>query len=103
MPDFFHANDVLSWTFRRRLSYTICPKTGSFHLLVEIFGKAFTDVPKVCPETRFKVAEFYLPPPLHPHGRFRISFLVSTRAPNVGRSFDLPLPSHRGLKLESAD
>ncbi|GBO43874.1 hypothetical protein AVEN_241468-1, partial [Araneus ventricosus] len=28
---------------------------------------------------------------------------VFTRGPNVGRSFALPLPSHRGLKLESAD
>ncbi|GBM00039.1 hypothetical protein AVEN_53623-1 [Araneus ventricosus] len=33
----------------------------------------------------------------------RISdFLASSRGPNLGRSFDVPLPSHRGPKLESA-
>ncbi|GBM31274.1 hypothetical protein AVEN_91276-1 [Araneus ventricosus] len=29
-------------------------------------------------------------------------FLTSTRGPNLGISFDEPLPSHRGPKLESA-
>ncbi|GBN30373.1 hypothetical protein AVEN_209106-1 [Araneus ventricosus] len=55
----------------------------------------------VCFETRFKVAEFY-PPPLHLRGKFRVSFLPSTRGLNVSISFDLPLPSNRGPKLESA-
>ncbi|GBM69038.1 hypothetical protein AVEN_236144-1 [Araneus ventricosus] len=41
--------------------------------------------------------------PLHQHGGFRVSFLASTRGPNVGRSFVFPLASHRGPKLESAD
>ncbi|GBM39779.1 hypothetical protein AVEN_25000-1 [Araneus ventricosus] len=36
------------------------------------------------------------------HGGFRVSFLASTRGPNVGRSFVLLLPSHRGPKLEPA-
>ncbi|GBM29899.1 hypothetical protein AVEN_246459-1 [Araneus ventricosus] len=58
---------------------------------------------KVCFETSFKVVEFYLPyPPLPLRGRFRVSFLPSTRGLNVGRSFDVPLPSNRGPKLESA-
>ncbi|GBN17129.1 hypothetical protein AVEN_273988-1, partial [Araneus ventricosus] len=37
------------------------------------------------------------------HRGFRVSSLASTRGPNVSRSFVLPLPSHRGSKLESAD
>ncbi|GBN05715.1 hypothetical protein AVEN_207662-1 [Araneus ventricosus] len=54
---------------------------------------------KVCFETRFKVAEFLsrFPPP--PYGEFRVSFLGI----DVGRSFVLQLPSHRGPKLESTD
>ncbi|GBM63658.1 hypothetical protein AVEN_253125-1 [Araneus ventricosus] len=59
---------------------------------------------KVCFETRFKVEEFLPPftsPP--PHGGFRVSFLASTRGPNVDRSFVPPLASHRVPKLESAN
>ncbi|GBN70848.1 hypothetical protein AVEN_189018-1 [Araneus ventricosus] len=36
-------------------------------------------------------------------GVILVSFLASTEGPNVGRSFVLPLRSHRGPKLESAD
>ncbi|GBO37280.1 hypothetical protein AVEN_253813-1 [Araneus ventricosus] len=59
---------------------------------------------KVCFEARLKVAEFlspFTPPPLH--GGFRVSLLASTRGANVGRSFVLPLPSHRSPKLESVE
>ncbi|GBO10721.1 hypothetical protein AVEN_259800-1 [Araneus ventricosus] len=56
----------------------------------------------VCFETRFKVEEFYLPILFLLRGRFRVSFRLSTRDLNVGRSFDVPVPSHRGPKLESA-
>ncbi|GBN90242.1 hypothetical protein AVEN_41542-1 [Araneus ventricosus] len=57
---------------------------------------------KVCFETRFEVAEFYPSPPLPLRGRFRVSFLPSKRGLNVGICFDVPLPSLRGPKLESA-
>ncbi|GBM42895.1 hypothetical protein AVEN_240828-1 [Araneus ventricosus] len=56
---------------------------------------------KVCFETRLEVAEFYLPPLLSLRGRFRVSFLPSKRGLNVDICFDVPLPSHRGPKLES--
>ncbi|GBM54425.1 hypothetical protein AVEN_275631-1 [Araneus ventricosus] len=56
----------------------------------------------VCFETRFKVEEFYFPILFLLRGRFRVSFRPSTRGLNVGRFFDVPLPSNRGPKLESA-
>ncbi|GBM33507.1 hypothetical protein AVEN_273004-1 [Araneus ventricosus] len=41
--------------------------------------------------------------PLLPlRGRFRVSFLSSTRGLNVGRSVDVPLPSNSGPNLETA-
>ncbi|GBM82419.1 hypothetical protein AVEN_125855-1 [Araneus ventricosus] len=41
-------------------------------------------------------------PPISPHTRRISDFLASSRGPNLGRSFDVPLPSHQGPKLESA-
>ncbi|GBL84072.1 hypothetical protein AVEN_100921-1 [Araneus ventricosus] len=44
-----------------------------------------------------------LPPlPLPLRGRFRVSFLPSTQGLSVGRSVNVPLPSNRGPKWESA-
>ncbi|GBM37168.1 hypothetical protein AVEN_56340-1 [Araneus ventricosus] len=75
-------------------------------ILVEKLGKTFTDVPKFV--MRLGSQSWNSSHPISssttpPHGGFRVSFLASTRGSNVGRSFVLPLPSHRGPKLESAD
>ncbi|GBM68810.1 hypothetical protein AVEN_22281-1 [Araneus ventricosus] len=70
---------------------------------VEKLGKAFADVPKFVLRQGSKSQNRTHPSPLPPHGGIRVSFLPSSRGANVGRSFVLPLPSHRGLKLESAD
>ncbi|GBN46984.1 hypothetical protein AVEN_18391-1 [Araneus ventricosus] len=43
-----------------------------------------------------------LPPPLPLRWRFRVSILPSTRGLKLGRSFDVPLPSNQGPKLEPA-
>ncbi|GBM71449.1 hypothetical protein AVEN_127412-1 [Araneus ventricosus] len=76
---------------------SICSK---FHRIKQIIHGCS----KVCLETRFKVSEFLLPLLLiPPQGGFRVSFLTSKRGPNAGRSFVVPLPSHRGPKLESSD
>ncbi|GBN00328.1 hypothetical protein AVEN_187131-1 [Araneus ventricosus] len=41
-------------------------------------------------------------PPIPPLSTRRISdFLPSSRGPNLGKPFDVPLASYRGLKLES--
>ncbi|GBN22936.1 hypothetical protein AVEN_273587-1 [Araneus ventricosus] len=72
-------------------------------ILVEKLGKSFTDVPKFVLRQGSKSQKSAHYSPFPPHGRFRVSFLASTRGPNVGRSFVSPLASHRGPKLESAD
>ncbi|GBN49182.1 hypothetical protein AVEN_116502-1 [Araneus ventricosus] len=64
-----------------KASYAICPNRKITHIIYEGFKVRFDS-----------------PPPTR-----RISnFLAPMRGPNVGRPFDVPLASHRGLKLESA-
>ncbi|GBO00240.1 hypothetical protein AVEN_13082-1 [Araneus ventricosus] len=72
-------------------------------ILDERIGKAFTDVPKFVLRRGSKSQNFTYLPLLSPTRGFRVSFPASTRGPNVGRSLVLPLASHRGPKLESAD
>ncbi|GBM18407.1 hypothetical protein AVEN_72746-1 [Araneus ventricosus] len=64
-------------------------------ILVKKLGKTFTDVPKFVLRQGSKSQNSSHPNSSFPHGEFRVSFLASTRGPNVGRSFVLQLPSHR--------
>ncbi|GBM54670.1 hypothetical protein AVEN_6948-1 [Araneus ventricosus] len=65
---------------------------------VEKIGKSFTDVPQFVLRqgSKSQNSSYTPPPPPPPHGGFRVSFLASTRDPNVARSSVLPLSSQRG-------
>ncbi|GBM65032.1 hypothetical protein AVEN_68953-1 [Araneus ventricosus] len=71
--------------------------------LFEKVGKTFMDVPKFLLRQGSKSQNSSHPLSSSPTLGFRVSFLASTRGPNVGRSFVLLLPSLRRPKLESAD
>ncbi|GBM78001.1 hypothetical protein AVEN_230094-1 [Araneus ventricosus] len=76
---------------RERKAKPFAPTTGlySTHFSRKI-RQIIHGSSKVCCETRFKVVDFL------PHGGFRFSFLASTRGPNLGKTFVVPLPSQRG-------
>ncbi|GBL75349.1 hypothetical protein AVEN_194554-1 [Araneus ventricosus] len=72
-------------------------------ILVEKLGKVFTDVPNFVLRQGSKSQNSSHPNFSSPTRGFRVSFLASTRGPNIGRTIVFPLASHRGPKLESAD
>ncbi|GBN48505.1 hypothetical protein AVEN_4125-1, partial [Araneus ventricosus] len=86
----FERRLPLSWAFTRRLGYAICPKAGFFSpIQVERLGTSFTEAPKC--------ASLALRFPYSSSPTWRISdFLASSRGPNLGRIFVLPLNSQRG-------
>ncbi|GBN67973.1 hypothetical protein AVEN_262664-1 [Araneus ventricosus] len=105
-----HHAICVEWSVCECLAFSWAFNCTSFHLSQDWFFSIHSSRKmkhiihggsKVCFQTRFKVAENYSPSSSL-RGRFRVSFLPSTRGLNVGSSFDVPLPSHRGPKLESA-
>ncbi|GBN05695.1 hypothetical protein AVEN_128481-1 [Araneus ventricosus] len=64
-------------------------------ILVEKLGKAFNDVPKSGLRQGSKSNNFFCPLSSTQLGRFRVSFLASTRGPNLGRTIVFPLASQR--------
>ncbi|GBL92394.1 hypothetical protein AVEN_174688-1 [Araneus ventricosus] len=78
-----------------KTSYVICPKPVFF----THFNRKITHVIHVGSKVRYRSSSITpIPPPTR-----RISdFLALSRDLNVVRSFDVPLASHWGLKLESA-
>ncbi|GBN06157.1 hypothetical protein AVEN_99236-1 [Araneus ventricosus] len=91
------GGDVQDWIQPKIL----CPKTGFFPIHSSLkMRHVIHGGSKFC--LRQVQSRRILPPPLFQRGRFRVSFLPSTRGLKLGRSFDVPLPSNQGPKLESA-
>ncbi|GBO38911.1 hypothetical protein AVEN_57603-1, partial [Araneus ventricosus] len=95
---------ILKLSIHEKVRSAICPKSvfSPIHL-VEKLGKAFIDVPKFVLRHGTKSQNSTHPDSSSPT-RGISSFISSLDARcNVGRSFVVPLASHRGLKLESED